>query len=51
MQKLVVEIEASIKRFQDDAVKLDNKAAARRARKESIVLTKLLKKYRSQSIK
>ena len=51
MEKLVNEITETFEVFKADAVKNDNKAAARRARVNSVKLTKLLKKFRETSVK
>ena len=51
LNELVGAIIDSMNQFRADAHKLENKAAARRARKESLYLTKLLKQYRADSPK
>ena len=51
MEKLLIEIAAPIEAFKADALKDTNKAAARRARVNSVKLTKLLKKFRETSVK
>lgn len=51
MEKLLNEITEAFEAFKADAVKNDNKAAARRARVNSVKLTKLLKKFRETSVK
>ena len=51
-QTILDEIKELFNKFEDDAAKFDNKgnkAAGRRARKASITLTKLMKKWRTQS--
>lgn len=51
MEKLLIEIAATFEAFKADALKDTNKAAARRARVNSVKLTKLLKKFRETSVK
>ena len=51
MEKLLNEITETFEAFKADAAKDTNKAAARRARVNSVELAKLLKKYREISIK
>lgn len=51
MEKLLNEITEAFMTFKADAVKDNNKAAARRARVNSVKLTKLLKKFRETSVK
>lgn len=49
--QLLNDITEVFEAFKADAVKDTNKAAARRARVNSVELTKLLKKYREISVK
>lgn len=51
MEKLLNEITETFEAFKADAAKDTNKAAARRARVNSVELGKLLKKYREISVK
>lgn len=51
MEKLLNDITEAFMAFKADAVKNDNKAAARRARVNSVKLAKLLKKFRETSVK
>lgn len=51
IEKLVNEITETFEAFKADAVKNDNKAAARRARVTSVKLAKLLKEFREVSVK
>ena len=51
VEKLLNEITEIFEAFKADAVKETNKAAARRARVNSVMLTKLLKKFRETSVK
>lgn len=50
MEQLVTEIKDSMRSFLIDAEKQSNYAAAARARKQSLILTKLLKQYRKDSV-
>ena len=51
MEKLLNDITEVFEAFKADAAKDTNKAAARRARVNSVELGKLLKKYRAMSVK
>lgn len=51
MEKLLNEITETFEAFKADAVKDTNKAAARRARVNSVKLAKLLKEFRETSVK
>lgn len=51
MEKLLNEITETFEAFKADAIKDTNKAAARRARVNSVKLAKLLKEFRETSVK
>lgn len=51
MEKLLNDITEAFEAFKADAVKDTNKAAARRARVNSVKLAKLLKEFRETSVK
>lgn len=51
MKELIEKISQSFDAFKTDAVKEGNKAAARRARQNTLELEKLLKQYRKDSLK
>ena len=51
MEKLLNDITEVFEAFKADAVKDTNKAAARRARVNSVKLAKLLKEFRETSVK
>ena len=51
VEKLLNEITETFETFKADAEKETNKAAARRARVNSVKLAKLLKKFRETSVK
>lgn len=51
VEALCVEINKIFLEFKDNTVSPTNKAAARRARKNSMALTNMMKEYRAISIK
>jgi hypothetical protein len=51
MEEQVYNIKQTMIGFTVDAEKVANKSAARRARKTSLAITKMLKEYRATSIK
>ncbi len=51
MKELIENIAKVYEAFRTDAAKEGNKAAAMRARKQSLELEKLLKQYRKDSLK
>lgn len=51
MEALIANIEHEMKAFIEESKKVTNKAAAKRARKLSLSITKDLKEFRAKSIK